>query len=700
MKKDKIVVGPLAAPLFTFTSEQNEIRSISTVCGVDIVGSELTVDILASRVRYPYTEDSAQIIAGVDFEGVLSSDNYLMATSKTYDDFRPTPYGTLVWYYRDDVLKSKSYIKSIDRVAEDVYKINAISAIGLLEAAKNHNGGLYRGAKFIDVLADIIGGIVPYTVNSELNNIPIYGWLPYNSRRENLHQLLFSCGVMVGRNSAGDMRFQFLANDTHKPIPNGNLYEGGNIKYEDTISTVSVTEHSFMELPTDETVVEYDNTDGSETASHTFIAFRNAPLHDLQSTGSLTIESSGINWAIVSGTGILSGKKYTHSTRVMTRTLNNATGQQENVATISDVYLVNVANSENVAQRVLSYYSSGKTVTASLVVGDEKPGDLVTGADPYGDDISGFITSMEAVVSTKIKASTKIITGYTPTQGGNNYTRWYLLSGSDGVWTIPAFVFEKERPLIQVSVCGGGHGGYSGSDGDIGKVRNDPFRQSGTGEGGDGGAPGPGGRVATFTIDCTGLTSFSYTLGAGGESESEGGASTFGSYSSASGAPLPYGLGNIFTGTVYALAGTARGTKGGNGMPSSEASVSYGGQTWYGGEKGYDYPDYGYTQEGGYGGGAAVGANGNRGGTGFSYRQGDGTIRGVGGKGGAGANAIAAPAATGLGEGGPGGHGGGGGGLSGTGRGYAPSSNDGDGGDGGKGGAGGRGGPGFILIYA
>lgn len=700
MKKDKIIIGPLDAPLFVFASEDNEIKAISMVSGVDIVGTELTVDTLTPRVQYAYTSDSAELIAGPDFDGILSADGYLMATSKTYPDLRPTPYGTLVWYYRDNVLKSKSYVKSVDRVAEDVYKINAISAIGLLDAAKNHNGGLYRGAKFADVLSDVIGDIVPYTVDEELSDIQIYGWLPYASRRANLHQLLFSCGVMIGRNDAGDMHFRFLSNETSKTVPDGSLYEGGNIKYEDTVSAVAVTEHSFMELATDEVVTEYDNTDGSETANHTFLAFRNAPLHDLETTGSLTIESSGVNWAVISGTGILTGKKYTHSTRVMTRTAEGADAQQENVAAVTDVYLVNVANSENVAQRVLSYYSSKRTVTASLVVDDERPGDLITSSDPYGDAISGFITSMESVVSTKIKANTRIITDYMPTQGGNNYTRWYLLSGSGGTWEIPDFVFEKERPIIQAALCGGGHGGCRGASGsdatNIGLVN-----PGSPGAGGEGGNPGEGGRVATFTIDCTGLTSFAYKLGAGGASDSEGGATTFGDYSSSSGAPLAYGLANIFTGAVYALAGTEKGTNGGSGEPSADSYVIYGEQTWRAGSQGADYSDGGYTQQGGFGGGAAVGSNGGNGYQGYGHTQPNGSYFGQGGRGGDGANAAAQSDATGLGEGGPGGHGGGGGGSSGAGSGSGDHYHlPGDPGKGGSGGAGGRGGPGFILIYA
>ena len=703
--RNRIVIGPLDSPILVF--ETDMIVSINSVTDVDIIGSRLSIDLLTPQVQYEYTRDSAEIFAGPDFDGILSSDGYLMATNKVYTDLRLLPYGTLVWWFIGDTLQYKAYLKDVDRINEQVYKITAISAIGLLDTQK-HRGGLYKGISFTTLLADIIGNTIPYTVDSGLTSLQVYGWLPYDSRRENLHQLLFATGVMIGRNPDGDMDFRFLSNQEAIVIPDGQIYQGGSVAYEAPVSAVDITEHSFMELVTDETVTEYDNTDGSETANNTLLVFRNAPLHDLQTTGTLTIVDSGVNWAILTGTGILTGKKYTHSTRILTKYAENADQQREKVKSVTDAYLVNVANSENVAKRIVDYYSSKKTVKTAIVNENRKAGEFITGKDPYMESITGFIASMRSESSSFIKSSINVITDYIPTGGGNNYTRAILYTGS-GTIDVQALLADKEDKTFLAVLISGGDGGRSGEDGTSGTNGSSDVT-SGTlvkpveGSGGLGGSPGGGGKVFTVTIDGTNLITLVYSCGEGGQSDREGGATTLGDYSSANGEVTPYGVANIFTGELYGLRGVNSGTSGARGTTTDgeSASVTFDGQTWVNGQSGTDAYGGGAEAQGGKGGGAAVGADGGSGTNGTVSHNNRGRYFGIPGVGGDGANALdRVGSATGYGQGGDGGHGGGGGGVGGfyytpggiSHRGYGVN------GSGGKGGKGGRGGPGLIIIY-
>lgn len=704
--EQRIVIGPGdTSPRDEFNT--SDLRSINIITGVDIVGTELTVDQLVVKVSYPYSEGSVEIIdliAPSDYDATLSSDGYYMATSRVLINPKSLTYGTMVRYYQNGKLKAKMYVKSVDRISKDIYKINTMSAIGLMETQK-HYGNLYRGAKFIDVLTEIIGGAVEFTVADDVKNLHIYGWLPYDTKRRNLHQLLFPSGVMCDKDENGDLYFRFISNAESKQVPKNRIYYGGKVDYPAFASAVDVTEHSFFALPTDQVVTVYDNTDGSETADHTFIAFRDAPLHDLETTGTLVIEESGVNYAIVTGTGILTGKRYTHSTRIMRRVADNAGEQRENVATISDAYLVNVTNSDNVARRVLAYYNSRKIVTASIVEDGEKCGDLITGFDPYDEPISGFIASMSSNVSSIVKSECEIITDYVPTGQGSNYSKFVVLTGS-GKWNIPQEVFEKEQPVIQATMIGAGEDGQNGENGtgNTGDFVNVGF----AGKGGKGGAAGKAGKVITMTIDCTGETSFDFSCGTGGADGTSGGNTSFGPYSSASGVPSSYGVQNIFTGDIYAIPGMA-GVDGGDGGPDG-SPVSFGGQTWRIGEKGADAkdnitnPQTGFTQfafgYGGYGGGAAVGSNGSDGGASIAIASDRGAA--IGGTGGRGANGRDGANGVSYGSGGSGGHGGGGGGQGGDAVVSTAGNLDkikGRSGVGGEGGKGGKGGDGVIIIY-
>lgn len=694
----QIIIGPdITHPYCEFKT--GDIYVINTTTGVDIVGTELTIDQLIAKVYYPYGENLIQVIAPYDYDRIVSSDGYVIATDQIYINPRLLPYGTVVRYYLDGVLVVKMYVKSVDRISKYVYKINTISGIGIMDTQK-HYGNVYRGSTFENVVGEIIGGAVDFTVADDVKNLKVYGWLPYDTKRANLHQLLFSNGVMCGKDAHGDLIFRFISNKHPIPIPRNRIYYGGNVDYPAFASAVDVTEHSFFALTTDQMVTVYDNTDGSETANHTFIAFRDAPLHDLETTGTLVIEDSGVNWAIVTGTGILTGKKYTHSTRIMRRVADNAGDQRENVATVSDAYLVNVTNSDNVARRVLAYYNARKIVTASIVEQVEKCGDLITAYDPYDEPISGFISRMQSNVSGIVKAECEIITDYVPTGQGSNYTKSVILTNI-GTWTVPNEVFEKDNPIIQVTLISGGHGGYKGNDGLPGSKGTSKNPGPAT-EGGEGGDPGPGGRVVTITVDCTGKTSFSFGCGKGGSSGQPGTNTWFGQHDTTDGVSFQTGVMDIFTGMIYGSPGTLKGEHGGKGSEYGKPGqdVVFDGQTWTPGERGNNTEYGNYWSTGGFGGGAAVGANGGNGGNSRTYHQSDGSTFAEGGRGGDGADATSVAGALIYGNGGNGGHGGGGAGGGGSGKGSGPSYvMMGDSGTPGKGGAGGRGGDGVIIIY-
>lgn len=701
-------IGPAGAPLFHFETDDSSLVSAEYTSGVDIIGIRLSIDTTKIVVDYPYGPDSAEAIAGLDFSCVVTSDGYVMCTNKVFSDIKNLPYGTEARLYRRGVLFLKFYKQQLSKTSGTKYLITFISAIGLLEGQK-HYGGFYANTSFGAMLSDILGESVPYTVSDEVARLPVRrGYLPYRSKRDNLHALSFAYGVMVGRNADGDMDFHFITNSDPTIVSPEEFYDGGDIQDPDGVTAVDVTEHSFMALSTDEAVVVYDNTDGSETASQTFIDFKdNAPLHDLTVTGSLVIHSSNANYAIVSGTGVLKGQKYIHSTRILTKFADTEKPSRDKVATLADNTMVTVLSSENVADRLLAYCSKKQIVKSSMIIKSQKPGDLISGIDPFGRALSGFLSSVNGIISTKIKGTCEFVSNYVPTGQGTNYSKYVVLTGS-GTWTIPDEVKNRSDPTIRVTLIGGGHGGYKGSPGTKGTESSaNSHTYPTSGKGGAGGRPGEGGKVYTVTIDCSNLTELAYRCGAGGGSDEAGTATTMGGYSSDSGAIVVSGVVNIFTGDIFAKAGTMWGISGGDGAAYQYAgtTVTQGYHTWYPGGKGtratVEGREVDAYSDGGYGGGPAYGRNGWDGEDGIAT-----SLTQIGGStGGDGATPIKALRANGIGEGGDGGHGGGGAGAGGYGQWgtNSPTANPGwsfgQNGEPGDGGLGADGGDGGIIIY-
>ena len=599
-------------------------------------------------------------------------------------------YADPVYYYHNDELIGKFYLKYIHRVGPNSFKFKCISGMGVLEQDR-HNGGMYDGDTAADVIDDIIGDTLTYTIDEEIASLPLFGWLPEDTRRANLHQVLFALGASIGKDASGDIRITFLTNATSTPVASTRFYQKGSVEYREVVSGVDVTEHTFLALTDDDEKTLFDNTGGGVAADGETVIF-DGPYHDLTVDGSLTIDEEGVNYAVITGTGTLTGQAYTHQKKIISERAE--TTGKPNIVTVEDMTLISVANSENVSARLLSFYTGAFEIANDMTVGTERPGDLLTFEDPFYDEATAFLKSLDITHSRTLAAAARFIQGYDPQGYGNYYDNVVLLTGS-GTWTVPADVENIRAVLI-----GGGQGGWSGNYGEGGST-------SGPGDGGEGGEPGAGGSILNTRAEVTPGSGIAYncgTGGAGGAPDSAesiegtlGTATTFGSYSSADGIPGANGFLDVFTGTRYGYEGD-NGQDGGAGSSYTEdgPDVLYDETTYHPGTQGADFLYGGHLYVGGCGGGAAPGANGGGGGTVSIitvYIGGSPALAAVGGVGGTGGAGEDGDDATQYGVGGQGGHAGGGGGQSTSGMWLPNNSSPGAGGTGGAGAAG------AILIY-
>lgn len=647
-----------------------------------LVPDELTVEVVSD-----YLGDRKLLTSQLEWYTTVDGEGYIVAVG----DIRKFTYGSPVLYYYDGVLQGKYYIHAVDRLSVDHFRLSAYSAVGLWANIQNL-GGLYNGETVGEIVAELLTGF-DYTIENDVASVPVYGWLPIATIRDNLQQVLFSVGASVMKDENGDPHIQYLDTETSIAIGDDRIYIGGQLTYRTPATTIAVTEHAFYQTEYDRTVMLFDNTDGSGAALNKTVTF-DEPCYGLTANG-LTIVSSGANYAVVTGTGTLTGKAYTHTTRRVESSTGLSGEARE--AKVENAYLVSAVNSANVAARVANYEATAEEVACGVVMSDDniKTGRLVTFNDPYGEATSGIISKMNITMSGKSKADCTIVKGYTPSDFGNNYENVDIIT-TDGTWVVPAGVDR-----IRIVLIGGGQAGQRG--------RNGSSASEGSyGRGGMGSAGGNGGSV--WLMDFDNPTDVSVTLGAGGASNGAYGTATTATmggntYSSADGAPTPTGYREILNNVIYATKGAngINGEDGGSGGRTSHKNgyrgdnLIYGGQTWYGGGVGSGGEnEWGYHCGGG-GGGAAYGDRGSSGGNGKYEASAN-----VGGRGGRGGDAINFAVVAGYGCGGNGGNGGGGGGGGGYYKTiYTGTTRDGyaAGGTGGSGSAGNAGGQGVALIY-
>lgn len=683
---------------------------------------------------------------------VFSSDKSIMSFRKN----------DKVEYFRDGHRVGVYYLQTVERVGADAYTLSALSSLGRLITMR-HVGGIYTGQTVAEVVPQICGP-VPVLIESIFAGRKLYGYLPYSSpdtrtgngqsARDNLSQVLFAIGAALGTDENGVMRVEKLWDGVSCAIMAGQISEDSCATvYETPVSAVEVTEHQWV--ANQEETLLFEGT----AAEGTLVTFDD-PAHDLVAEG-FTITEHGDNYAVLSaGSGTLTGKGYTHQTRIVRQTVTE--GAEENVVAVSDATLVSLTNSAAVASRMADYYSHRETIQVDVEPGSERAGSVVRIFHPWDKEmVSACVESRETAISGILRSKTSALVGFTPPQpeAAEDLDTKETLTES-GSWTVPEGV-TKVR-VVLISGGSGGQAGYPGKSSALQTVQTYSDKTSYVqyralnaywvqgGEGGSAGEPGAGGRILESEMAVTPGQVIPVVIGEGGvggvfSSElttqptgADGTDTTFGDLTTADGSQSDGGYTDPLSGSTY-------GAKGSDGVPGSRGhgrvknesgsyedvdspEITVGAVTYTQGASGgtksgangnnTDNPKgrcfAGYSASGG--GGPAYGANGLPGGDGdyaTNYSIDVPSVWAKPGKGGNGATALPPPHETVYGKGGAGGNGGGGAGTpsyasagqnvptSGTTVTATLKINIGNFnlGTGGNGSDGGKGAPGIVLLY-
>lgn len=598
--------------------------------------------------------------------GFRTSENYPFITADGYE-FETTEgnplstsfqQNTPVVQYRDGSQTAIWYLQSIDRIGADVYKLNGISSLGRL-TQRTHYGGIYNGVAASTILAEIMGDI-PYYVDNVFKNVLVYGWLPIATARDNLQQLLFALNANVTTDANGMLRIENLSTATMVTVSESDIFSSNaNVKYNTPVTEVVVLEHQYVAGSDAQQLF-----DGAATGNQT-VTF-NEPMSGLTASVGLTIVESGANYAVVSGTGTLTGTPYIHMTREVSKAVSTA--DIDNIVRVENATLVGITASADVVNRLAAYYACRNVINVAVAAAFLNVGDTASVYDPFDQIMrSAVIEKCQVGLSATPKSTISALVGFVPWQQ-EAFDDVHVIITQNGTYTFPADIDPDTE--VTAILIGGGQGGYNGENGEKGGSASvtqwiEPKGTMSVGSctgsnGGAGGAGGSGGNVLRISLTVDPNDSFSAAIGAAGAANGGlGGNTTFGSYSSANGSPTESGYLDTVTQTIYAAAGAdgVAGARGGNGGAASSTYYRAGTAgddvgTYTGGAGGTgsrveSFNDQLTYNGGGGGGGAANGANGNVGGN--SY-------------GGAGATAPASPAPTAYGAGGNGGNGGGGGG--------------------------------------
>ena len=532
-------------------------------------------------------------------DDLYSLTDQLITGTETGANLPAAEYGDPIEYWRDGELFGKFYIRTVQRIARDQYRVECISAIGLLINVTFY-GGVYTVKPASDLIDEIMATIgytngTDYTIDADVGAQPISGWLGISSSRDALQQVMFAVGASVLKASDGSLRFSYNEGAVPIVMDSSHVYMGGSIGYLEPATSVVVTEHGFYQTALDEEVELYnDNVEATNK-----VVYFKEPCHSFRVTGTITYTAYD-NYAIVSGAGSLIGKKYTHTTKELTYAVPN-TNTAPHVVTVSEATLVNSSNSYYVAKRVANYYGAAKDVKIGLVIDEPThTGDLIQFTDPFDEERVGLIKTMDITMSKILKSNTVVSTNFQRGPYGNNFVDYLIihsgatdlahhlvgLNGLTGTFDPADYGLDGER--CRVVAFSGAKGGQCGTDGQ-GSLRqvdipNRIFEYA-AGKGGKKGLPGTG--LYFHAADMVLEDAVSVVLGKGGEGSAcvaygatqpegaDGDASTFDTLDSTTGGIYTEtGYENILTGEIYGGPGL-EGYDGGDGDEADHKTSAY-----------------------------------------------------------------------------------------------------------------------------
>lgn len=320
-----------------------------------LISEELRPDTFVFNLIY----DKNKVLALIDADGkylVDSQGRYLLVKADEFDPEDMTFGDPLLYYINNGkTLMGRWYVRTVRRVQKKIYRFECTSGIGLT-TYYGHNGGIYNRATVGDLIDEIMGSI-PHTIQPDLADVAVTGWLPkVQAARDNLQAILFMCGGCVKKASNGSVYFSYPETDTATAVEDTNIGVGGSVVQLEPATRVEVTAHEFIEVDTTEDKTLFDNSVSQLAVDRQMIVF-DGPYHSLAGNG-LTIVESHTNYAVVTGIGVLTGKPYVHTTS--SYSVNTGVAGAPNVLSIDKNYLVNSGNVMNVAKRVAGYYGVAK----------------------------------------------------------------------------------------------------------------------------------------------------------------------------------------------------------------------------------------------------------------------------------------------------------------------------------------------------
>ena len=231
---------------------------------------------------------------------------------------------------------------------------------------------MYDGDAAGSVIAEIFDGTgIPYEVDEEIANTPLYGWLKIQTRRKALREVLFACGAVAETARRENVRIYKPARLIQSSILRSRKFSTAT-KQDTYISEVSIKFSEYTEGAEEKELLK----EATYPAGLNEVKF-NSPVSALRISSGEVIEAK-TNYLIFnlpeSAAVTIYGKQYSKQDITVSSSVENLkAGENPKTKSFSGT-LFNFAQAKIISQAILDYYQLSLILNIKYLAGDERPG--------------------------------------------------------------------------------------------------------------------------------------------------------------------------------------------------------------------------------------------------------------------------------------------------------------------------------------
>lgn len=303
------------------------------------------------------------------------------------------------------------YLDTWSNERERIMKFGAIDLIGVIDKT-DFKGGMYENIRFESLINEIMtsAGVenVEYTIQEDLKDVLLSGYIPICSHRSALQQVLFVTGAVTDCSRSNQIKIYTIQDtEINSSIGKNRIFQGTKkIEQNELVTGIEVVAHQFLKSTQEEQL--YAGTMNSGTIKIIF----DEPVYDISCIGATIIESN-CNYAIVSCNStsdiVIKGYKYKDSLRSYLIELPGLNlKQKQNTLKVESAYLIHNGNALNIGNRILDYYQKTYNVAFTYVLTDGTMAKRIEIQTDFNHKLDGHIIKLDVDLTGGFIANTTV----------------------------------------------------------------------------------------------------------------------------------------------------------------------------------------------------------------------------------------------------------------------------------------------------